>query len=117
MSVCTISSEEACAAARGWPRHPRMLSGEGSPEGVETGYWPNDQYLDVDANVLYVFNGTPGTKTGWFAIAIAGTALAGNGSPEGVVTGFFQGQTYGDLDTGSLHWFAGTPGQNTGWIP
>lgn len=117
MQPCEQTTAEACARARGWPINPRMLSGSGSPEGNEVGYWPNDQYLDIDTNVLYIFNGTPGTSFGWFAVAVAGTSLAGNGHPEGVVVGFYQGQTYGDLDTGSLHWFAGTPGTDTGWIP
>lgn len=84
MSVCTISSEEACAAARGWPRQPRLLSGEGTPNGVEVGYWPNDQYLDTTTGILYVFNGTPGTKVGWFAIQGTTSVVTFGADPTGV---------------------------------
>lgn len=39
--------------------------GSGSPEGSVTGDFVNQPYLDEDTGALYVFNGTPGTNTGW----------------------------------------------------
>lgn len=42
-----------------------FLHGNGSPEGVETGDFINQPYMDEDDGSLWVFNGTPGTNTGW----------------------------------------------------
>lgn len=39
--------------------------GSGSPEGVRTGDFIGQQYLDEDNDARYVFNGTPGANTGW----------------------------------------------------
>jgi hypothetical protein len=58
----------ACARAKGWPAGPRFISGEGTPEGAETGYTVGDQYTATDTSKQYVFNGTPGENTGWFIL-------------------------------------------------
>lgn len=42
-----------------------FLHGSGSPEGVVTGDFINQPYMDEDDGSLYVFNGTPGQTTGW----------------------------------------------------
>lgn len=41
------------------------LTGIGSPEGVQVGEFVPQLYFDTSNHALYVFNGTPGTKTGW----------------------------------------------------
>ena len=40
-------------------------SGHGSPEGVVTGDFLNEPYLDLDDGSLWLFAGTVGAKTGW----------------------------------------------------
>lgn len=62
------AADAACAKAKGWPSGPGIYVGEGSPEGVETGYWVGDQYWDTTNSILYVFNGDPGGNTSWSAI-------------------------------------------------
>lgn len=39
--------------------------GHGDPNGVETGAFCNQPYLDLDTNTRWAFAGTPGTNTGW----------------------------------------------------
>lgn len=70
MSLHCIENADlaACAKAQGWPAGPQITSGEGSPEGVVTGYWVADQYWDTTNEILYSFNGDPGTNTNWVAI-------------------------------------------------
>lgn len=43
--------------------HP--LTGTGSPEGLQTGTFLGEEYVDTSNGALYVFIGTPGTTTGW----------------------------------------------------
>lgn len=45
------------------------IHGRGNPNGVKTGVRKNDQYLDEDTGLLYVFNGTPGARHGWSAVS------------------------------------------------
>jgi hypothetical protein len=42
-----------------------ILSGHGSPEGVETGTFQGQPYTDIDTGGVYTFIGTPGANTGW----------------------------------------------------
>lgn len=95
-----------------------QLAGTGSPNGSVEGGFEGQTYFDTAANTLYVFEGTPGSTTGWSAVSGGSGAnfLSGNGSPEGVVEGQVEGQTYLDLDTGGLWVFGGTPGTDTGWL-
>lgn len=41
------------------------LSGAGHPEGVATGTIVGQTYFRTDTGELFLFNGTPGTDTGW----------------------------------------------------
>ncbi len=42
-----------------------ILSGHGSPEGVQTGLFQGQPYTDLDTAGSYVFIGVPGSNTGW----------------------------------------------------
>lgn len=41
------------------------LSGSGSPEGVKTGDFLGQSYLDVTTGEVYHFNGVLGANVGW----------------------------------------------------
>lgn len=62
------AADASCAKVKGWPDGPARYVGDVPPEGVQIGYWVGDQYFNTDVQRLYVFNGTPGTDTGWVAL-------------------------------------------------
>lgn len=47
------------------PSQAAITYGHGSPEGVNTGAFQGQEYIDLDTGGVYVFLGTPGTNTGW----------------------------------------------------
>lgn len=62
----TNAGTESCNALNGLPTAPISETGEGSPEGVVTGYRVGGHfYYATDTSKLYVFGGTPRENTGW----------------------------------------------------
>lgn len=64
-----LNQQAVCNAANGQPVDPVIQVGTGTPEGNVNGLAVGlHQFWSTDNEVMYVFNGTVGTDTGWVAL-------------------------------------------------
>lgn len=64
-----LNQQAYCNQARGELTQPAVQNGTASPEGDIVGLAVGlHMFWDAVGEVLYVFNGTVGTDTGWVAI-------------------------------------------------